>query len=29
MFESVINSYRKLRENGAFNVLLRPGVVSN
>jgi sulfatase maturation enzyme AslB (radical SAM superfamily) len=29
MFESVINSYRKLRENDAFSVLLRPGVVSN
>ena len=29
MLESVINNYRKLRENGAFNVLLRPGVVSN
>jgi hypothetical protein len=29
MLESVINNYRKLRENGAFNVLLRPGVISN
>ena len=29
MLESVFNNYRKLKENGTFNVLLRPGVLSN